>query len=366
MIKFLIQQGAGANFFIRSAWVNALSAMGHQVVYWNDQEKSALDIFYEFRPDVFIGSTWQLNSALVKAIIKYPQIKVLLCANNWSDNDEQVKALYPIEFASDNEKNYVRQLKQAVGKPDFVLCQYHDKYAQETHKLWKTLDCELFGMLLSADITEYQLTTPDKKAASDVVFVGGYWPYKAKQIAPYLFPLARVDINLNMKVFGFGAWPIPNFLGNISSQTASLMYSSAKVCPNIFEPHSLDLGYDVNQRTYQVAAAGGFQICQDVKSVKEDVFPNGEIVFANDPEDFISKCLLYIQSPELRLPYIKNSIDTVYRYHTNFHRVANILEKIGENAEADKALNIAKTTYDQVVETVNSDSFDQGYFGLFK
>ena len=221
-------------------------------------------------------------------------------------------------------------------------------------------------MLLSADITEYKLIKPEKNKISDVVFVGGYWPYKSQQIAPYLFPLARVDINLNMKVFGFGAWPIPNFLGNIESSTACSLYSSAKVCPNIFEPHSIDLGYDINQRTYQIAAAGGFQICQNVRGIKEDIFNDEDIVFADNPEDFVSKTLFYIKNTELRLSYIKNSVDKVYKDHTNFHRIANILAKIGKVEESEKALKIAKEIHEKVITQINSKEFDDSYLDLYK
>lgn len=365
MLKILVQQGAGANFFIRSTWVNALRYLGHNVIYWNENDKSPLDVFYEFKPEIFIGSTWQLSSGIVKAIIKYKPDKVVLCGNNWGKDDEEVKKLYPIEFASDIEKRYVEMLKKQCGKPDLIVCQYHNDYAQETHALWKTLGCDVNGLLLSADVIEYSLAKPVKEIASDVVFVGGYWPYKSKQIAPYLFPLARPDINLNFKVFGFGAWPIPNFLGDIDSRTACAMYSSAKVCPNIFEPHSLDLGYDVNQRTYQIAAAGGFQICQNVESIQKHIFTNNEIVFSNDPEDFITKCLFYIRNPNTRISFIKNSIDTVYSSHTSLHRIGYLLNMIGYTQESIESYDKAEELYKKVKEVIQQPEFEEGYMELY-
>jgi hypothetical protein len=322
--------------------------------------RSPLDIFFEFRPDVFIGSTWQLDRALVKALVKYKDTNFILCANNWGENDEEVKKQFPIEFASDNEKQAVEILRKETGKPKYVFCQYHNDYAVETHKLWKNLGCEPFGLLLSADTTDYQLAKPQKEYVTDAVFVGGYWPYKAKQIAPYLFPLTNTD--LKVKIFGFGGWPVPNFLGAVSARNACKFYSSAKVCPNIFEPHSLTLGYDINQRTYQIPAAGGFQICQRVAGIEKHIFGDDEIVFADNQEDFITKCLYYIARPEERLSFIKKSIDTVYASHTNYHRVSKLLRYLELYDEAHEAIEKADVLYHQVYNMIRQPEFENSYW----
>lgn len=363
MTKILVQTGQGANYYIRLSWVHALASLNHQVVYWDAAVRSPLDIFYEFRPDVFIGSTWQLDRALVKALIKYPETESIFCANNWGDNDEDIKKEFPIEFASDNEKACIDTLKQHTGKPKYVFCQYHNDYAVETHKRWANLGVEPFGLLLSADTTDYKLTKPQKEYVTDAVFVGGYWPYKAKQIAPYLFPLTNTS--LNIKIFGFGGWPVPNFLGNISSENACKFYSSARVCPNIFEPHSLALGFDINQRTYQIAAAGGFQICQNVEGIKKHVFTQDDIVFADNQEDFITKCLYYIQNPDQRLLQIRKSIDTVYRKHTNYDRAAELLRRLGLTKEASEADVKADQIYRDVSKIINDKDFNKAYLELY-
>lgn len=363
-MRFLIQQGAGANFYIRNAWVTALRRIGHDVVYWNDQSRSPLDIFFEFKPDVFIGSTWQLNTGIVKALAKYPETKIALCANNWGENDEEVKKQFSIEFASDKEKLFVEQLRKLTGKPDFIFCQYHDRYAKETHKLWRNVGCEPYGIMTCANIDEYQLTEPSKGRISDVVFVGGYWPYKSKQIAPYLFPLTNTS--LDVKIFGFGGWPVPNFLGGISSALVCPFYSSAKVCPNIFEPHSLALGYDVNQRTFQISAAGGFQVCQNVQSVKEDIFPEGGCVFADNQEDFLAKCLFYIQNPDQRIDHIIKGIHEVYFAHTNYHRTAQLMELLELHDEDLKLVSYAHDVFKHVSDTIGREDFRAKYLELYK
>ena len=337
--------------------------LGFQVIYWDNQTRSALDIFYEFKPEIFIGSTWQLDRSLVKALIKYPETQSIFCANNWGENDEEIKKQFPIEFASDNEKRAIEELHKHTGKPDYIICQYHNDYAAETHKLWRNLGVEPRGILLSADTTDYKLTIPNKNYITDATFIGGYWPYKAKQIAPYLFPL--INTSLSVKIFGFGGWPVPNFLGNISSENACRFYSSARICPNIFEPHSLVLGYDINQRTYQIAAAGGFQICQNVEGIKKHVFTDNEIVFADNQEDFITKCLFYIKNPEQRLPFIKNSINTVYRYHTNYHRTAELLNLLGLKEEADRSLIKAGELHLEVTAKLSDPSFNESYLELY-
>ncbi len=152
----------------------------------------------------------------------------------------------------------LEQLKKETGKPDYVFNYYTNKYADYTHGGWKELGITPVGMPLSVNLSEYALTQPSKEHTADVVFCGGYWPYKSRTIAPYLFPLTYEPFGFKVKIFGQG-WPLPECIGNASANTIRNYYASAKVCPNLFEEHSLVWGYDLNSRLFQIAACGGFQ-----------------------------------------------------------------------------------------------------------
>ena len=66
----------------------------------------------------------------------------------------------------------------------------------------------------------------------------------------------------------------------------SSLFSSATVCPNVSEAHSQDFGYDIIERPFKVLSSGGFCISDYVESMAEEVFNNGEVVFAKTVTDW--------------------------------------------------------------------------------
>jgi hypothetical protein len=88
-MKILIEMGQSAAYHYRLGWANAFASAGNNVNYWNTFQKSAFDVFTEFEPDIFIGTTWGLNRAIIKCIAARPELKVLLSAPNWGCRDDR-------------------------------------------------------------------------------------------------------------------------------------------------------------------------------------------------------------------------------------------------------------------------------------
>lgn len=350
-MKVLIQSAQGANYFIRLSWMHAFQRLGYNVIIWNPQTKSAHDVFAEYKPDIFIGDTYQVDRAIIKNLIKYKNIKSILWGSQWGPHDAEVDTeRFPLLFTNDKEKKNIEILAKETSLK-YVFNYYTQKYAEYTHGYWKNVGVEPVGLPLSADIDLYPFTKAEEKYRADVVFCGNYWPYKSRTIGPYLFPL--IYANLNVKIFGYG-WSTPNNLGRATDETIRKFYASSVVCPNFYEEHSLVWGYDLNQRLFQTAAAGGFQISQLAKSAKEDIFTDDEIIFVDNATDFIAQCLYYIANPEQRIPYIKKSVNTVYKYHQHLHRVSQLLEWLGFPEEAQRALDQAEENYQAILPEIEA------------
>ena len=130
-------------------------------------------------------------------------------------------------------------------------------------------------------------------------------------------------------------------MGFIDNDEVKHVFASAKICPNLSEPHAHEYGFDVNERCFKLLANKAFCISDSVDSIK-NIFSNDEIVFADSAEDFHEKVQYYLDNPEKREDYIKRGYDTVIAKHTNFHRASKIMSSFGLDDEASAILEKLK------------------------
>lgn len=340
-MKWLITEGLGANKYIRKTIGNALRVLGHEVYYFDETNTPIFDAFKIAEPDVFWGNTWNLSRATIKNLVARPNLRVLLNANHFGEF--QQKPEFAIDYAGENEQNNVKSLLDSGGRLDFITCQYHQDYVDSTHGYWKQF-APIVGQLLSADVTEFKPTLPEEDCRSDIFFLGGYWKYKSKYLQEYLVRFMYPNTHLKFKIFGNG-WSLPQTFGLLPDGYSNKFFASAVVSPNLFEPHSVEYGFDINARAYQIPASLGFTISQPAESLSKHVFTEDEIVYTDSPNDFIEKVRHYQQHPEERIPYIEKSALTVMKSHTNIHRAARFLKYLGFEAEEKHAIQLAEENF---------------------
>ena len=123
MLKFLCLYKPNGEYYRHLGFANALRQCGHQFVFWNPQDKPAHDIFAEYEPNVFIGTTFDLDRATINCIKMRPEMKVIFKGGNWGPNDDAIdKKQYHILFIEEKEKALLAKLKEETGKPDYVFC----------------------------------------------------------------------------------------------------------------------------------------------------------------------------------------------------------------------------------------------------
>lgn len=334
-MKILVEMGDAAAYHYRLGWVNAFLSLGHEVNYWNCRSKSPFDVFFEFQPDIFIGTTWNLSRPLIKCINNHPQLKVLLSAPNWGDFDSEIDPEDTVQFASDVEKDFVKQLKDLTGKPNYVMTYYHQNQIdkKKTHNHWETLGIKPVGIPMAADTTIYNLGTEKSNLSSDIAFIGNYWKYKGINLNQYILPYCHPTSQFKTKIFGTG-WPVHTCLGELGVGSLNLakdIFRSAKICPAIYEPLSSKYGFDVSERIFKICSSGGFCITEHIDSLAEDFDIHG-VEFFNNIDEY-ENLLYYYTKPNneaQRLSQIEMSTKWVYDNHTYHHRVKKMLELLNE------------------------------------
>lgn len=327
MRVMICSDGKHAHFFQRSSWVNAFNACGIEATLWDCKTVSAFDAFDSFEPDIFLGQSYNLDSATVKCITERPHVKVGLRAGDWGDHEDSVdKSKYNILYCSKKEKDTLKRLKDETGKPDFVHIHYDDEAIKVTHNHFESVGVKPISLMMCADTILYSGAQFDATLECDIGFVGGYWPYKGLVIDKYLLPLLHPVGKYRVKIFGNQPWRVPQYCGLLGDAHIKNLFASAKVSPNLSEPHAQEFGIDVNERIFKILYSGGFCISDKVDSYK--MFGDG-IVMAESAEHFRDLVDHYVKNPEKTHDIAARGNKTVRDNHTGFHRVLQILEELG-------------------------------------
>lgn len=343
MMKVLIANyDKFAHYYIHLGLAKAMTHMGMEVIMWDTNSKPVFDAFDEFEPDLFIGQTFNVDRAIAKCIAERPNMMVVMKASDDGPiHDTMDHSKFPVLVASDRERDTIKKLMEDTGKPDFVFVHYRDERLDETHGYWRQRGVRVESMLSGACIFDYTCGTKKPEFECDLAFVGGRWGYKAQTLDKWFLPFIATD--LNIKIFGNQPWGVPQYCGFLPDEQVKHLFASAKICPNLSEPHSQVFGYDIVERPFKLLSNKCFVVSDYVEDMKT-IIPNG-IVYAKTPSDFISKIMYYMEKPDKRQEVIQQGYDCVMNNHTYFHRVAYMFNKLGRpdlEELAMKALKDAK------------------------
>ncbi len=332
--------------FVREGWGKVFKAAGHEFYFWDSKQKPLYDVFDELKPDLFISTTYDITPGTIQLLKEYPQTKVALVGSNWGELDKEIDLdEYPIVVAQDKEKRIIEQMVKETGKPDVVFTHYDETFIEPTMGLWRTIGCRPISMLNAADAIEYRFGEYHQELASDLVFVGGYWKYKAVNLDQYIIPLCFPIGKYRIKIFGNQAWPVPQYLGTIGNDSVKNLFTSATICPSVSEPHSNKFGFDVIERPFKIISAGGFCISDYVESMAKNIFKPTELVIVDSPKAMQDAIDHYLAYPEERIPFMKAGQAKVYGEHTYFHRVATLLKELGLPKESKEVEDLYYAKY---------------------
>lgn len=334
-MRILIEYTDAGPSFVRRGWANVFAALGHSVAFWRPEVKPAFDVFSEFSPELFLGTTYGVDRAVLKCIQRRPELKVGLFCSAWGEMASAVPEEFPITRVTEAEKAAIAALKETCGNPHFVFSHVTESNVEGMLGGWREIGVTPVGILNAADTFSYPLGQVKPHLTCDVGFIGGWWEYKARNLAPYMLPLCHESSGLKVKIFGNQKWPVAQYLGTLDEADASNLFASATVCPNISEPHSTVMNYDIVERPFKILAAGGFCV-SDAVGEMNDVFPGDTLLRASSPKTFHEMVRHYVTNPEERQHFMAAGRKHVLKHHTYFQRVQQMLSLFGLNEEAER------------------------------
>lgn len=344
-IKILCEYSPCGPHFVRNGWRRVFEQLGHEFRFWDMSKEPAFDVF-EWEPHIFLGTTYNTDRAITKCIKARPEMKVALFA---SANSPYIKTInlqkYPLVVASDNEKRVMEELKKSCNKPDFVFIHAHGVWLENSMSGWGEIGIQYVGIMNAFDAILYHNPKPRAELSCDIGFVGGYWGYKGVNLNKYLLPLCDSNLNHKIKIFGNQPWPVPQYLGMCSDEVNRDLFVSAKVCPNVSEPHSTDtnMGWDIVERIYKGIGCGGFVISDYIEEAR-DLFTEQELIMNKSPELFKKDIEYFINNPNDRAPFIIDGQKCIHNKHTYHHRVSQMLSQFGFTKESNRCLELLKNT----------------------
>lgn len=328
MKRFLFRKFPSANYFITKGWMASLATKGNQISLWDSDSTPTFDAFDVSNPDVFVGTTYDLDSSTVKCILERPEMKVVLKANNWGPIDSEIDIeKFPIGISDKKEREDVLRLIEKVGNRVLLFNWYHPNRMKETMSFWEDAGVPTIGLQPAADSTHYKETWPQKELECDIAFVGGYWGYKGQNIGKYLIPFCEPVGEYNVKIFGNSKWSVPQYMGSISESTELALFSSAKICANVSEPHANEFGFEVNERVFKVSACKAFCISDNIASLTEDIFGDA-MPTASCFSEYKELVDYYLKHPDERRQKAEKCYNIVMGSHTYHHRMDSLINKL--------------------------------------
>ena len=303
----------GAWAYITDGWLNAFKAANIQCARWDGKPES----WNAFDPDLYIGCSGHRQPIPTKR-----RAKVAIHVNPYGSTGIP---------GIDESKDAIAWTK--TQRPDAVFGYGHASDISYWDKWVKEL-CPWVPMPTAGDSTIFGLRGPGQDI--DVGYVGGRWPYKAKNIDVYLLPVFRT---VKSVVYGWGGWPAGVSQGPIDEPKVPEFLSRCKICPCIAEPHTTQYGIDVPERVFKVILSGALAIHDPVRGL-ERYIPS--IQMAKDPMDFLSLIGKWLAASEVERQEVAfRQRQEVLNAHTYFHRLAGLLQQVGFKPEADKMLYTA-------------------------
>ena len=167
-----------------------------------------------------------------------------------------------------------------------------------------------------------ELTEKDRKKYScDVCFVGAPYPERIEAM--------EYIKDLDLKIFGWKGWNktgLKNlYFGSLNSKEMAKLYNCAKICINmVVQP----LVNAVNLKTFEILAAGGFELMEYHKDMDNLFRVGDEIAVFQDKKDLREKILFYLANYELRRSITLAGHQRVLKEHTLDKRVKLMLSSL--------------------------------------
>lgn len=164
-----------------------------------------------------------------------------------------------------------------------------------------------------------------KKYFAPVVFIGACYPERVRFLSAIR--------DLGLVIYGWRGWEHSSlskyYRGPLTLSESAKVYASSSICINL---NTEPITHGVNLRTFEIPAAGGFQI-SDYRKDLDNLFVIGkEIVTCTTPEELRQRVIYYLSHDAERRMIALAGQDRVLRDHTIIGRIATMFDIIRHTA----------------------------------
>lgn len=323
---------------------HAYSHLGHNFQFLTPQ-RSQHELLITHRPDIFITSLSSLSLRFLDlSLLKLARrngTKVFVNVPFWQSPLSRWRVTESPSIA-DMPERITLMASGCYGDIYFNACEQGDPRMEGFAKV---IGYQPRTLLLAADAL---VLFPHFEAAfqADLSFVGTCLPEKRHFFDDVFFPCAKRH---RVRAFGQDWTPWERMVGLLqrTGQYYNLpvlkrlqkppllladeqkIYSSSLISVNVHEGYQRQYG-DLNERTFKIPLAGGFEIIDAVLTITKYFLEDKEIVVAHSDADWREKIEHYLANPEKRGPIIQAGRQRVLKEHTYHHRVATMLQWYGE------------------------------------
>lgn len=326
----------GAERWIFEAWRSGFRRLGHTVETLKFED-ILLDKAIEFKPDLFITDISVINLNKDGDTINKMRsggIKVAMMTF-WPPLGSAVVNKLPLTKDSYADIYFGERVDD------------HLPFAKDT-------GLEYTCIPNSANPDHHFPVKAEQSYASDILYIGTNLPHKAWFVKNILKEL-RKNKKYKVQIIGRG-WTFSDFSLRVirkilillkmiklkkfienrtvkfSDDEERLYYSSAKICLNFHErePDGSQPHYIVNQRTFKIAACGGFQICDDAKAINDYFENNKEIILLPlNKKKWLDTIAYYLKNETARERIRAKSTKRALDEHMSTNRCLFLLNKLG-------------------------------------
>lgn len=320
---------------------HAFEDLGHEfrTLTQNDNQEELLS---EYSPDIFFTSisplTFRYLDLKLLKMAKKKQTKVFVNTPFWKSPMSKMR-INETQSLSEN-KQWIKLIQS--GNFGDIYYNITEQGDPRMDGFKKTTGYKCHTILLAADKS---IIFPefDKKFQADISYIGTYLPGKKKILDEQVKPLIK---KYKTKIYGQDWTTLSRFLGfaqrvgqylNIPYLKSFLkqplqlederrVYSSSLISINIHEEYQKNYLGDINERTFKIPLAGGFEIVDNVPSIKKYFEIGKEIVVAKNINEWFEKIDYYISNPKERENIIKAGSKNVLMHHTYHNRISTIIK----------------------------------------
>lgn len=176
---------------------------------------------------------------------------------------------------------------------------------------------------------------------SQIALVAWFYPNRA--------PVVNALADFRLGIWGRG-WRTPQArallkravrrsvrgLGYVSDAQAAVIYNGTAIALNIHHAQSRDAA--LNTRTFEVLAAGAFQLMDAIPGMEELVRPGEEVVTYGSPEEARERATYFLRHPGQRAQIAARGQERVFAEHTYLHRMQTLLRVLAPDRARSQLL----------------------------